>query len=280
MKNHIINDIDYSNYSLSDRKYFILFGPPRSGTTILNERVARSLAETQFPEVDHIVNAIINYKTTKNLPIDRLYRFFEKDAERIREAYKEVVRVLLKPCFQQTKEYITLKNPFWGGYIPETVELFKNEDAKFIATVRHPLDLVASWKIVQKKQKLTFDLSETIEFFSVFLNQIIELEANTFKNCDNFMICKYEDFVSGKNKKELEGFLGNGIDLLAPSRMDWSSKLDERLQPFVTPQYAKGINTKSVNNYIGVLDENEVRIVTNKMANLIEFFNYGKLQET
>ena len=274
MQNEKLTSLNFNDFYFRERQYLILFGPPRSGTTILNERVARSLGETQFPEVDHILNTIINYKTCKGLPNDRLYRFFDKDQKQIRETYKELLRVLLKPCFEQTREYITLKNPFWAGYIPETIELFEDEKVKYIATVRHPLDIVSSWKVVQEKSKTVFNLEDTIELFSTMFQQIVDLIQNNFNGSDNFFLCKYEDFASGNNKMELEAFLKHEIDLLSPSRMDWSKKLDRRLQPFVTSQYANGINTNSISNYLEVLNDKEIEQVKRKMKKYIKYFGY------
>ncbi|GAB4295965.1 MAG: hypothetical protein Kow0096_13120 [Thiohalomonadaceae bacterium] len=134
---------------MTKKKYIFVGGCPRSGTTLLKRILD---AHTQIycgPEFGHLAPLCERYRVMKRgVDADRLSAYFDHEA--LRGIYGEFIdRLLSSHLTENNVTYIAEKTPDNVMVFAELHELFP--DARFVEIVRHPLDVIASYKRVSQR---------------------------------------------------------------------------------------------------------------------------------
>jgi hypothetical protein len=254
---------------------FFVFGSGRNGSTLLN-RILNQHSKLSLPsEQNFLGQSIIKYKLYNFLNWRDLMKviggelYVEDGAHTWDKFDHKVLSDLIyleDKCLQKAIDQIyrstfsDTSKIYWGDTTPQNSHYIKEifsvfPEAKYVFLVRHPLDVVASYKSGTAE---TFGDLVKIENAANFWKQTVK-SYSYMTNTSNIMLLRYEDLVndSGNSLKALTKFLGIDFEnqMLNYPASAFSSALHQE------PQHSnlkKNIFNSSIGNWKSVLSQQEV----------------------
>ncbi|MEQ8240221.1 MAG: sulfotransferase [Cyclobacteriaceae bacterium] len=254
---------------------FFVFGSGRNGSTLLN-RILNQHSKLSLPsEQNFLGQSIIKYKLYNflnwrdlmkviggELYVEDGVHTWDKFDRRVlsdliylkeRSLQKAIDHVYRSTFSDTSKVYWGDTTPQNSRYIKEISSVFPQ--AKYVFLVRHPLDVVASYKSGTAE---AFGDLVKVENAASFWKQTVKI-YNNMKDSSNLMLVRYEDLVNDPSNylKALTEFLGVDFEdrMLSYPSATFSSALHQE------PQHSnlkKNIFTSSVGNWKSVLSPQEV----------------------
>lgn len=198
----------------SKKKYeniVFVYGPPRSGTTLLNILLSDGNNHKYFPECNPVTGLIRLYNDRKYMSEGRYEEYIRNDKNAVRiysAAINEMLSVLLKD--EPRKKHLILKDPQLIMYSSAIEELFPR--SRQIAITRNPYSIISSQKAVYQKLNRQFIISERIAQLKKEYSQVLLINKKARTN-RNLCIVSYELLCSNPDDsiKKLEQFLGQKL---------------------------------------------------------------------
>lgn len=262
---------------------FFIGGYPRTGTTLVHallcgdERTNGLVGECTL--ITHTMQAYVSVMTAPHQhaikdywkDLDDFHVHMKDFLDRIIESFKEI----------QQCEIPVFKSPYLVPFLPALAQMYP--EAKFVCTVRDPLDVMASLKKV-KRRYLRKDNPPPDPFMDLSLLQMINgyaadmmvLNVNSAAfGGKRLMYVKYEGLVNypGSVVSKLSEFTGLDCEL------KWEGLEYVKDQPFYSDMWAKPISKKRVGSWKKVLNDEEVHVIKSVGHFINHRFAYGGEEE-
>ncbi len=250
-------------------------GPGRSGTSVLHATLCTDLENNitneYVGECMYFLEILLSFYNVNN-HFDSIYTSYFKKQEDFNLYHANLLRSFLIDTWNYLgkPKNLVLKAPGLVLNFDLLAQLLP--EAKFIMSVRNPLDITASMKtVVEKHEKnVVFDAN----YVTRFANDLIGNYTLIFNRWDLYtnrlMFIKYEKLVRAEIDEEIYDFFGIRIN----RNNLWKSSKYTDNTGWMTELYNAPSTDTSVGSYRKKLTEQEIQIVATICADIMKHFSY------
>lgn len=263
----------------------ILFGPPRSGTTLLNGLVAQSPSYPMLPECSVFHHLMILHNTlqkTEDTDIARFGAYFgeRKKLDRFTsDALASIIKNVLDNRMEK-RRYLTLKDPILTLHLKDLHRVLRRLDVrcKLLGIVRDPRAVVCSLSKVHERQGLSASdaFQQACMDLQPYFLAMISIAAWQKKN---IQIVKYEDLVLEKEQafQNLHRYLGYAIKRIPYNEKGYLFSDQVKADPFFVQNYE--INRflpETANKWLEILSPEQIKYIEELFAPFFDTFGYDR----
>ena len=201
---------EHSDKSYSDSAPIFVVGMPRSGTTLIDnilETQEQSYVLSEQPFI-YLLKEYMRSEFNKQYPKD-VNRLTDKECSELRAMYFQLINQIDAPTDKQN--IIVDKSPHYIGYIPFILKVFPS--AKFLISIRHPLDVCLSC------HRVNFNVNSDTQYL-VSMKAIVERYKEVFTFFEHlseqvvfdYRVVKYEELVTNFDEAILEALQYIGVE--------------------------------------------------------------------
>ena len=263
-----------------DTSLIFVGGYPRTGTTLVHallcgdERTNPVVGECTF--IEFLMQA---YVIMTNEPEHHAFADYWSNKEQFHDQIKGFLDQMIENFKEIHQcEIPVFKRPHLTPYFSALAEMYP--EAKFVATVRHPLDVAASLKRVKRKYLRQdnpvpdpFMSTTLLDMISGYSAAMLVLHKNSAAFGGNrLMYVKYEGLVNYPATviERMNEF--TGLDCRLGD--DWKNRDYDKDAPFYSDLWSKGISKKRVGSWKKILNREEVNLAQAAGAFVAERFAY------
>ncbi|RYG95627.1 MAG: hypothetical protein EON58_13770 [Alphaproteobacteria bacterium] len=247
-----------------------VFGPPRSGTTLLASALSHGPAHPYLPECT-IITDLIRERIRLESDIEpNKFRAFLHDFDHADHIFSSSIEFILRGIVDhsaETYQHLVLKDPHLIFFVDDVDRLIKWSNKK-ICIIRDPRDAVSSYMEVMRRDGLIPDLQKSIIFLKPFFEAALALYLSPIRP----VIVRYEDLVSFDAFviSELQNFFGYDLDLGSYTGVPKEAlHLDS---PWYTSTYEGPVITTRVGSHHSLLTADQIRCVEDNFADFLLTF--------
>ncbi len=252
-------------------------GPGRSGTSVLHATLCTDLENNVTNEYvgectyfTHILRTF--YCVTNHF--DSIYTSYFDKLEDFNLYHSNLIRSFLIDTWTYLgkPKNLILKAP--GLILNFDLLAQILPEAKFVVSVRDPLDIAASMKtVVEKYEKdLVFDAEYLIKLANDIKSNYLTILTRLDLFKDKIIFIKYRNLVTGELDEEIYNFLGikiNRDNLWKSNKYNYQDK-----SGWLTKLYNAPSTDASVGRYQNKLTDKEIQIVSSICADIMKYFGY------
>lgn len=252
-------------------------GPGRSGTSILHATLCTDLENNitneYVGECTYFTHLLRTYYSVVN-HYDSIYTSYFNSLDNFNLYHSNLIRSFLVDTWDYLgrPKNLVLKAP--GLILNFDLLAQILPEAKFVVSVRDPLDITASMKsVVSKYEKdIVFNAEYVIQLANgIKSNYLIVLnKMDLYKG--RILFPKYKNLVTGELDEEIYKFLGirvNRNNLWKSVKYNYQDK-----SGWLTKLYNAPSTDSSVGSYQSKLTDTEIQIVSSICADVMKYFGY------
>ncbi|MHA2066769.1 MAG: sulfotransferase family protein [Candidatus Thorarchaeota archaeon] len=239
-------------------------GYPRTGTTLVHALLCGDRRANDFVgECTYLEFLLQAYSAISQYPGDHAFTDYWKDIPQFTEYIKKHIDELFT-MFKEIHqcEIMVLKRPQMTAHLPILAEMYP--EAKFVVTVRDPLDVAASLKKVKRryaledgKQADPFISQSVFDMMAAYSATMLMLtERSSAFHENRLMYIKYEGLVNytSSTVSKLREF--SGLDC----KLGWEDVDFDKNRAFYSPLWCKPIESSRVGRWKKILSKEEVEL--------------------
>ena len=228
-------------------------GPPRSGTTLVQRMLQGG--HPGVPECTYLTRQIALYhEWTTYIDAARFPAYFG-DKETALAMFREIAGAMLRRVVAEhgIQSPLVLKDPGLSGVLSSLREIFP--EAKIVAIVRDPRDVMASLKEVWRRSAGEWDIGVRVRAAYHDYAGIAEFAD---RGDPRAIFVRYEDIARRDAAiiDEIERFVGYPVSWDA--KEPWTI---DRRDPFYVPTYGEPVTTTRIGRSREILSEAEIEMV-------------------
>lgn len=269
-------------------RYLFVGGSQRSGTTILQKFLCMDSRTTpKLAEASYFRSLLQAYQLGRNDFEHDTASYFD-DREQFRQFHAGLLYQFLNRNLAHYPQAscLVLKEPHMTPLFPDVYELIP--DAKFIAIMRDPRDIIASMldvgqRMSEQKQQHFFqarNIEQLSTYIKSFYAPLLQCKNQGFQN--SLLVIRYEDLIQNTAdiKQRLAMFTGLAMDFDERQNPNSKENADAkpnqtRYLPWLTENNNKKLNNSSIGRYRQVLTEDEQQRAAQHCADLLQLFQYN-----
>lgn len=256
------------------KKLVICVGAPRSGTTLLYGILTGGSVHPILPECTYVTKIIELYHNIVNYSDEQRFQTFGGTKQELTEHFSTLIDSILTATYNRIgakDNRLVLKDPLLTLYLSDASLFFP--EAKYVAVVRNPLDVVASYVRLYKGNNDIILIDEIISEVFNYYYRIMLCKERT-ENRLELLILRYEDIVAidkrDQIKRDLESFVGYHIDTFGFSG---GMEFDGNDRTF-SSNWGDKVKSNLVGRYKNTLSKTEIAKVTHVFSGVMDKFDY------
>jgi hypothetical protein len=254
-----------------------VYGPARSGTTLLASLLARGDAYPLLPECTIITAALAHRLTYLSVAADQhRYKSYAIDDDTLDGYYRTLIDRFIDNAaasFPRANKHLILKDPELC-LIAEHVHRFISRPVKSVCIVRDPRDVIASmYEVRRRAGENAPDLGQIMMYIKSQYDGLIRALDVPHSANPTFLV-RYEDLVNRDPDtiRRLEEFCGYALDI-----EDYEGVPTEALvtdSPFFKTTLLGPVLSERVGSHAAVLDAGQLQKVEDLFASVLARFDY------